>query len=129
GTKRGKVPVNRVDSPDVAERRSSNGTSLGDAVQGERSTTQGRGVSFSMQATRKGLSCNMALLLSVLFLVFGGLAVTSLIGYSLRPAASPGSSSAVGGVMPPATSTAMAAATPPAIATSTSMPTSLRPYP
>ncbi|HZT99136.1 MAG TPA: protein kinase [Ktedonobacteraceae bacterium] len=129
GTIRGKVPVPSADSPDVAERRGSNGTSLGDAVQGERSTTQGRGVSFSMQATKKGLSCNMALLLTVVLLIFGGLAVSNLIGYSFRANLSPGSSSAGGGAMPPATSTAIAAATAPAIATGTSVPTSLRPYP
>ncbi len=130
GTIRGKLPDSETDSINTTGHRNSNGTRLGDAVQqGERSTTHGRGVSFSMQATRKGLSCNMALLLSALILVFGGLAVTGLIGYSFRPAASPISSSNGGSVMLPATRTAMAAATPQATAFSTSVPTSLRPYP
>jgi serine/threonine protein kinase len=130
GTIRGKVPVPSADSPDVAERRSSNGTSLGDAVQGERSTTQGRGMSFSLQATRRGLSCNMALLLSIVFLVVGSLVVGDLVAYSLRAGGgTSGSSTGGGSAMLPATSTAMAAATPPAIATGTSVPTSLRPYP
>ncbi len=122
GTIRGKVPVTRADSLDVAERRSSNGRILGDTVQGERSTTQGRGVSFSMQATRKGLSCNMALLLTVVLLVVGGVAVSNLVRYqSFFSNGSTGSSSAGGGVMPPTASSA--------IATSTPTATSSRPYP
>src|SRR5439155_10223443 len=74
-----------------------------------------------------GLSCNMALLLTVVFLVVGGLVVGNLVSYSLRSSSPTASSSTGGGVMPPATSTA--AATPPAIATGTPVPTSSHLYP
>jgi hypothetical protein len=95
----------------VSEHQTSNYANQHEAVHEERTKNGGRGVSFSMQATRKGLSCNLALLLTVVLLVGGSLVIGKLFsnGFALLPLGhGGGTSSSSGGQGVTATAAAIA---------------------